>query len=434
MGATNTVAFWVKLAKSGANPIIEDVFEIDASNQPVAFGTTITGYIMRDYAAWYHVCINSNGLYINGDLVSASPTVAGYSNKRIGYDGSTYGAFYIADFRQPESDVAVTSFGESDATTGQWVAKDYNGSYGTNGSELKFGSSGALGDDTSGNTNDWTVNGTPVQTSDTPSDNYCVLNPLDATTTLSNGNLTTTGSTKNDRGTFTMTSGKWYYEIKRVSGSPGMGVAYPNVSFPNDVWGNADNGWNCDINGTTYDFGTMRSSYVQAVGVNGIVMIAVDIDNGKIWHGVDGTWSRSGDPAAGTGESATFTGGTALAPATYQQAGSVCELDFGQLGFTYSAPTGFSALSTSSLDTTTSVTTSGSFTGNASADGPFIWANGILTSLSINGNSVTPATHADLNSNGFKVRTSSASYNTAGSNTWTATSVRKFVYANAQGN
>lgn len=44
----------------------------------------------------------------------------------------------------------------------------YTGTHGNAGSYLEFLSSGALGTDTSGNGNDWTVNNTPTQSSDVP--------------------------------------------------------------------------------------------------------------------------------------------------------------------------------------------------------------------------------------------------------------------------
>jgi hypothetical protein len=49
-----------------------------------------------------------------------------------------------------------TSFGET--KSGIWVPKAYAGSYGTNGFYLSFADSAAIGDDLSGNGNDWTAN------------------------------------------------------------------------------------------------------------------------------------------------------------------------------------------------------------------------------------------------------------------------------------
>ena len=78
---------------------------------------------------------------------------------------------------------------------------------------------------------------------------------------------------------------------------------------------------------------------------------------------------------------------------------------------------------------------SGTFTGNLSTDGPFVFLNGTPTALTINGNAVTFGTHADKLANGFKVRSSSASYNASGSNTYVATTVGQvFKYEEAQAN
>jgi hypothetical protein len=62
------------------------------------------------------------------------------------------------------------TFGETDATTGIWKPKTAPSvTYGTNGFFLKFASSGSMGTDSSGNGNNFTVNGTLTQTQDTPS-------------------------------------------------------------------------------------------------------------------------------------------------------------------------------------------------------------------------------------------------------------------------
>lgn len=112
------------------------------------------------------------------------------------------------------------------------------------------------------------------------------------------------------------------------------------------------------------------------------------------------------------------------------------DYNFGQRPWQSTGPTGSQkALCTKNLSGVT-ITTSGTFTGNAAADGPFIWLNGVPTAMTINGNAVTFGTHADKTAGGFKVRSSSASYNAAGSNTYSITSTgAKFnAPANAQGN
>ena len=111
---------------------------------------------------------------------------------------------------------------------------------------------------------------------------------------------------------------------------------------------------------------------------------------------------------------------------------SAGDYNFGQRAFSNTAtnPT----LSTKNLPDG-SVTTSGSFTGNVAADGPFVWINGTPTAMTINGNAVTFGTHADKLANGFKLRTASTSYNNSGSNTYSVTSnAGAFKYNNAEGN
>ena len=55
------------------------------------------------------------------------------------------------------SQLAPTSFGETDSN-GVWIPKNYSGSYGNNGFHLDFADASDLGDDESGNGNDFTEN------------------------------------------------------------------------------------------------------------------------------------------------------------------------------------------------------------------------------------------------------------------------------------
>jgi hypothetical protein len=79
--------------------------------------------------------------------------------------------------------LAPSDFGEFDEDSGIWKPIAYEGTYGTNGFYLEFKDSSALGDDTSGNGNDFTVNNlTSIdQTTDTPTNNFATLNPLNYT-------------------------------------------------------------------------------------------------------------------------------------------------------------------------------------------------------------------------------------------------------------
>ena len=47
----------------------------------------------------------------------------------------------------------------SELKEGIWIPKEYEGSFGSNGYHLDFADSSALGNDVSGNNNDWTSSG-----------------------------------------------------------------------------------------------------------------------------------------------------------------------------------------------------------------------------------------------------------------------------------
>lgn len=122
-------------------------------------------------------------------------------------------------------------FGQwSDAIKNLWVPKGYTGTYGTNGFYLNFDDDANLGKDISGNSNDFTVVGSPVQTLDTPTNNHCTLNPLNPLTTgtLSEGNLTMTGAgVSSFYTTFGVSSGRFCATFDGVvdNGVPRVGVA-----------------------------------------------------------------------------------------------------------------------------------------------------------------------------------------------------------------
>ena len=336
-----------------------------------------------------------------------------------------------------------SSFGQTDATTGVWVPKKYAGTYGTNGFYLKFAdatTTTTIGNDSSGNANNWTTSGISVtsgvtfdQMTDTPTLNYSVLNPLDLSGTAgtySAANLNYTkaaGGNAQAYSSITMASGKWYCEVT-------MGADIAEF-VPGIIAGSANAGANRYLGQDSftyayyYDGRKINSASFSAYGnsyVSGdVIGIILDADNGKLYFSKNGTVQASGDPVAGT--NAAFTGLTGpYRFAVSAESSGIGDFNFGQRAFAYTPPSGFKALNAENI-TSTAVSTSGSFTGNAAADGPFIWANGNPATLTINGNSVTFGTDADKTAGGFKLRTSSASYNTSGTNNWTSTAGNRFV-------
>ncbi len=448
-----------------------------------------TTQVFRDTSAWYHLQIvwdttNATAadrmrLYVNGSRVTTfsssvdpSLNLQGEINNIVEHGIGTNTPFkntffsgYLADIHFIDGQALdPTSFGEFSATTGVWMPKAFSGSYGTNGFHLEFAdnsaaTAAALGKDTSGNGNNFTPTNlsvtagagndslvdVPVNGSQTDTGvggevrgNYCTLNPLDAASggTMSNGNLEwARGATVgfyNARSTVFPASGKYYWEVTVptiIYGTSGcqLGLATSAMSLtanPNSttvayLYENA---------GVIYPAGNISGSGTQASFTTGdIIGFAFDRDANTLAFYKNGSLQPKSLISLPS-NLAPFVG-------LYNDAVSGNAIfNFGQRPFVYTAPSGFKALCTANLPTGT-ITTSGTFTGNANADGPFVYLNGVPTAMTINGNAVTFATHADKLSNGFKVRTSSGSYNTAGSNTYSvSTTGANFKNARAQSN
>jgi len=192
---------------------------------------------------------------------------------------------------------------------------------------------------------------TADQLTDTPTNDICVLNPLDkhADVTISDGGLEATASTgwRHGRGTLFATAGKLYYEAISVSG------AYAEFGWMSDVAGN-DHAEEESDNDTTFYRGISAAGRGVYIGSGAAdtgptlftagqtVMMAIDIGTMEFWVGINGTWYNSGDPAAGTGATGTMTvdGENRVAPWYGMWTSGVSTFNFGQQPFSY-LPTGF---------------------------------------------------------------------------------------------
>ena len=207
-----------------------------------------TNRVFRDTSAWYHVVIvcdvtdstaaDRAKLYINGvrETSYANTTYQNLdSNDTTGINAATvhrvgsysnYGSYfngYMAEAHLIDGQALdPTYFGEFDQVTGIWKPKAYTGSYGTNGFYLDFSDGANLGDDTSGNGNNFTEASITAadQSTDTPTNNFCTFNPLmyqNNKPTITEGAMKSTGGggTWNQTwGTIGIKNGKWYYEMK----------------------------------------------------------------------------------------------------------------------------------------------------------------------------------------------------------------------------
>ena len=370
---TFTYSFWIKRANIGSRmdfiSFQQDVPIIFNSDtlRVFLFGADrlITNRQFRDVSAWYHIVLSVDStdstsgdrikLYVNGDRETDFSTESYPSlnananiytvglNQTIGrlYGGSNYFDGYVADMYYLDGVAAhPSSFGETKENI--WVAKDYTGSYGTNGFRLSFQDSSSLGDDTSGNGNDFTANNfaSTDQMPDNPTNNRAVFNALlkdvKHTTTLSDGNKTisfTSGSEGFSGVPLTIfrDSGQAYCEVnldRTYSGnstdsqcvfviSPEQDIsAVGSGSLNNKLVGSYCGGGSSDapaeISSNGVDQGGSPSKYRSA---NDRVGVYIDFDAGKGFFALNGTVQTvNGTPdiANGTNPHFTFTANSRL--------------------------------------------------------------------------------------------------------------------------
>ena len=307
----------------------------------------ITSRLFRDVSAWYHIVLaldttqstdsNRAKLYVNG-VQETSFGTENYpgqngnlffneaSAMQIGEDtggGNFNFDGYLAEFVFIDGQqLTPTSFGEFDEDTNIWKPIDVSGlTFGTNGFYLDFENSGSLGADVSGNGNNFTVNNlTSIdQSTDTCTNNFAKLNPLAIPTsgganTFSNGNLEITNSADAFRTSFStigVSSGKWYWEAKFLSGEMKQYIGISKPQDTMDYLGQSANSYSYQgENGRKNNNGSFTAGYGTAASTGDIIMVAFDADNGAIWIGKNGTWFSSATQAeieAGTTTNAMYS-------------------------------------------------------------------------------------------------------------------------------
>ena len=426
---TWTFSAWVKKCSLGFQRLIAcgsgtgglfSSIEYDSSNririlegtQGSSTTTTVRGEgNNRDPSAWQHVVVKYDStqgtsadrieIYLNGVEVTYDSTTypsenhdSEFNNNVVHTIGATSVGSSVDDFFDgymteviliDGQALAPTKFGTFNPVTNIWEPIAYAGTYGTNGFRLDFANSSALGNDVSGNDNDYTVNNlTSVdQSTDTCSNNFATWNPLTngSYQTLSDGNLKGTGNTSSNNGNTWSTihfpsAGKWYWETKVTAHSssanyPQVGIIRDNTIDQADMntgsGGYVSSGSDCYYPaGSTTVYSKDGNDTVSATSVNDILMCAMDSTAGamKFWIGVNGTWFASGDPANGNNAQWAETGD--YQPVAFQSNfnNSVSETNFGAPTFSissgnadanghgnfeYAPPTGFFALCTKNL-------------------------------------------------------------------------------------
>ena len=348
-----TISCWLKRSGLGSQQIFANAYNAQSDNGYLSARLTTTDNFeltswqttwkvssqkFRDTSAWYHFVIAIDTtlgtaadrikIYVNGSQMTDFSTnnnpsqnhnfpfntasfVQDVGANNYGSGRTQFWNGYISHYAQVDgSQLTPTSFGETDSTSGIWKFKSPSGiTWGTNGVHLKFENSGAMGTDSSGNSNTYTVGGNLKQALDTPSNVYATLNPLNIPTsnapTFSNANSKGTSHSSGKwigSSTLGVNSGKWYMEVK-VTEQSGSN-SYIGVADEDGTSGNARNNGNGYGNGILYktDGQYRRStngsaadvSYGNSYAQGDIIGIALNCDDNEIVFYKNGTAQNSG--------------------------------------------------------------------------------------------------------------------------------------------
>ena len=341
-----TFSFWTKRGSLGSTQILFSgydgssigafIFNFTSSDTLQFFyggsaaNNIITTQVFRDPSAWYHIVASIDStqptpsnrvkIYLNGLQITAFGTTnyppqntlmqfaLNNGNNKIcnNWDNTSNPPFdgYLTEVNFIDGQALTpASFGAIDSSTGVWAPRPYSGTYGTNGFYLKFANTSsvaALGTDSSGNGNTWTVNNVsltagatydsmidvPVNYADGGNGrgNYAVLNPLrNVFGIISDAGLNyVVGSSANKVfGTIGISSGKWYWECSYTAGTTGsLGIATNDSPSTSHVgvdafsWGYLNTAQKLNSN--------VFASYGATYTAGDIIGVAFDADLGSL--------------------------------------------------------------------------------------------------------------------------------------------------------
>ena len=367
--------------------------------------TLLTNRLFRDFSAWYHIVVSVNTtlgtaddrlkIYVNGVQETSFATRTNPSQnsttplnnngdvlligKKEGGSSDYYNGYMAEVCLIDGQALDPTSFGEFDEDSGIWKPIDVSGlTFGTNGFYLDFEDSSALGNDVSGNDNDFTVNNLTAidQSTDTCTNNFATLNPLISigsdsgnAQVLSQGNLTVAGNQASwchSRGTFGASSGKWYWEAKLTGtmGNVNIGVSNAGTNMFGGTVQSLSGNTSIYGDGQYNINGSITGSQSPTFSSGDICGVALNMDDNTVSFYKNGTILSWGTNLA-------ISGGTddvwLPASAVYKSDGAsspVIEFNFGSPpyaissgntdgngygNFEYAVPSGYYALNTKNL-------------------------------------------------------------------------------------
>jgi len=363
-------------------------------------GQLYTNRLFRDPSAWYHIVLNVDTtqavstervrIYVNGQRETSFAT-ENYPNQnqdtswnvsgtQMNIGSLESGAFfdgYLAEIHFLDGYAYDPSYFGLFNQNGIWIPKEYSGSYGTNGYKIDGRDSADLGDDESGNGNDFTTSGLASHdqmVGESPTNNFCTYNSiqLQSGATLSNGNLdaVSSGSSwRNVHSTIGVSSGKWYWEVKAdvINSSQTWVAGIQETSFESkaNYWWQA--GYTASSSGIVFGVldsnykvtNVTRTSFTHDIAQGDIVQFQLNLDDNELTVLVDGV---------SKGKIYDITANTEYTPAVCLYSTSSATINFGQDGtfggtetaggnsdgngignFKYSVPSGYLALCTKNL-------------------------------------------------------------------------------------
>ena len=422
VAGSGTMSVWIKRGKLGAAQTIAPQIVFDA-------GDTLNGStaLFRDPSAWMHIVVNNGNTWVNNQRVSGgtAPTSGTLGTSFEGYMAEVH----LVDGQA----LAPTSFGEFNAD-GVWVPKKVSGvTYGTNGFYLDFSDAANIGKDRSGNNNDFTATGFELTTTtstnydwmtDSPTTDWSTWNPLNkgSNLTLSNGNLDVSGSTGHSTvlAAIGITAGMKSYMEMTVTTDSGGGFGVTTNPAAENSYSETSGKWWIYDNGVNFVIINQASTanHPPRISSGDVLQLAIDYSTGNIFVGINNTWINStsgtdGNPATGANPTFTITTSQPIFP-IFHSNGLFIAVNFGQQPFRYTPPAGFSALSTAELPAPNlPATITGTFTGNNSADGPFVYTGCVPGRIQYGTIDVLyqdrfAQNNVDFLANGFKVRSTTS--------------------------
>ena len=343
---TFTMAYWVKRHNDSTDDAANNIFVTGTGGGTYLYislgldlflegagGNWSTSYLQtnaayRDISAWYHHILVFDStqsaendrlkIYVNGERITSFAqdsmhgnigssedfsfinqsgivqAFGGLSGKGHGTEGADLS---LADVMFFDGQAYYSELGET--KNGVWIPKDPSGlTFGNNGYWLKFESSSDLGNDSSGNNNDFTVANFAAhdQLIDTPTfgssngGNYCVMNPLNSgsNNTFSEANLkvTNTSGGCSALGTMSLVTGhKWYFEGKVTgSGNNWIGIIEEN-NYTNSANTNSSIAGSGSFNTYLYGYngliyhGSSSTSAGASITTDDIIGVLVDLES-----------------------------------------------------------------------------------------------------------------------------------------------------------